>query len=422
MGTHSAELDRRRTLRNHKAFATGLLLVAAVIFLSCQWYTAHTDPTPVWVGFVRAAAEAGMVGGLADWFAVTALFRYPLGLKIPHTALVRNKKDQVGESLSSFVSENFLNPTLITQKVRQAQVPTVLADWLVQPDNAKRVSQEAGTFVAKVVRALDPQDAETVINAALLDKLAQPEWGPHVGKTLQQLIDEGLTDPIVDQLAGWMHKKATTSEALIIRILDERAPSWAPRFINDIVGERVYGELVQWTAAVDRDKNHEARHAIRRFLEKFAVDLQEDPVMIQKVEEIKHDIMGSAPVRNAAASIWASTSSAILAAVADPESIIRTKIAEYAMAWGERIHNDEQIRTQLDRRITGAAEFLAENYADQITSIIGETIERWDADEASDKIELMVGKDLQYIRLNGTVVGALAGLAIYTVSYLLFGL
>ena len=362
-----------------------------------------------------------MIGGLADWFAVTALFRKPLGLPIPHTAIVRNKKDQIGESLSGFVGENFLNAELITQKVRAAGIPDRAGEWLSQPENAEKVSSEAGRLTANIVRALDPKDAEAVINTMLIDKLAQPEWAPPAGRLLEQLIEEGRTNPVVDELVQWLHRKALGSEALITRILDERLPTWAPQFLNDVVGDKVYRELVQWTSAVSTDPNHEARHAIRRFLNNLARDLQEDPTMIQRVEDMKHDIMGSTPVQGLASALWASTSTTLIDAAENPDSLLRQKVAELAVSWGNNLRSDAELRESLDRRITGAAAFLADNYADEVTSIISETVERWDADEASDKIELMVGKDLQYIRLNGTVVGALAGLLIYTVSHLIFG-
>ena len=415
------EAERRRVLRRYKAVATGLLLVAAAIYFACRWAEAQPGETATWGGFVRAAAEAGMIGGLADWFAVTALFRKPLGLPIPHTAIVRNKKDQIGESLSGFVGENFLNAELITQKVRAAGIPDRAGEWLSQPENAEKVSSEAGRLTANIVRALDPKDAEAVINTMLIDKLAQPEWAPPAGRLLEQLIEEGRTEPVVDELVQWLHRKALGSEALITRILDERLPTWAPQFLNDVVGDKVYRELVQWTSAVSTDPNHEARHAIRRFLNNLARDLQEDPTMIQRVEDMKHDIMGSTPVQGLASALWASTSTTLIDAAENPDSLLRHKVAELAVSWGNNLRSDAELRESLDRRITGAAAFLADNYADEVTSIISETVERWDADEASDKIELMVGKDLQYIRLNGTVVGALAGLLIYTVSHLIFG-
>lgn len=414
------EAQRRQALRVHKTIATGLLIVAAIIFLVCRWYES-TGNAGAWVGFVRAAAEAGMVGGLADWFAVTALFRYPMGLKIPHTAIIRRKKDQVGEALSGFVGENFLNAELITEKVSKAKVPERIGEWMVVEDNAKKVSREAGKLVANATRALDPRDAEAVIRTAMIDKLAEPAWGPPLGRTLDQLIAEGQTEPIVEQLIQWLNRKAMESEDLIVRILDERAPTWAPKFINELVGDKVYRELVTWTGQVAADRNHEARQAVRRFIYQFSQDLQYDPTMIQRVEDIKHDVMGSKPVQDAAKTVWSQASDAIIESAENPDSVLRNKITELCLQWGQRIQEDHELREALDKRITGTAAFLADNYAGEVTSIISETIERWDADEASDKIELMVGKDLQYIRLNGTVVGALAGLAIYTVSYVLFG-
>ena len=415
------EIERRRALRRHKAFVTGLLVVAAVIFLACSWWQSQPGGAPTWVGYVRAAAEAGMVGGLADWFAVTALFRHPLRIPIPHTAIIPKKKDQLGQALSGFVGENFLNAELITEKVRSADVPERLGAWLSRPENAEKVSREAGRLTANAIRALDPRDAEAVIRSQLIDKLAEPLWGPPAGRVLAGLIEEGRTEPVVQEVVTWAHRKVLGMEETVVELIDERMPTWAPQFARELVGARVYRELVGFTAAVANDPSHEARGAIRRFLDELADDLQNDPTMIARVEGIKHDFMGSTPVRGAAATIWSNASASLIDAATDEASLLRTKITELSLTWGNNIQTDPELRASLERRITGGAAFLAENYAGEVTAIISETVERWDAAEASDKIELMVGKDLQFIRLNGTIVGALAGLLIYTVNHLLFG-
>lgn len=415
------ETQRRVALRHHKFLATALLGVAAVIFLTCRYLEAKQGLNDAWVGYLRAAAEAGMVGGLADWFAVTALFKHPMGLKIPHTAIVKRKKDQVGVAMSEFISENFLNAELITQKVREFGIPEKLATWLVVPDNAEKVSAEAGRLTANVVRALDPKDAEYLIKSEILDKFAEPQWGPPLGRMLQQLIDDGKTEPLVEETVQWMHRKAVESEDFIVNVIDERMPTWAPRFVNDLVGARVYKEAVEWTDTVAHSPNHEARQALRKFFANLAVDLQHDPVTIQRVEEWKVEIMGSRPVVGAPEVLWSNASASLIAAAEDPNSLLRAKITELSVVWGNNLRDDSALRSSLDRRITGATRFLADNYAPAVAEIISETVERWDAEEAADKIELMVGKDLQYIRLNGTIVGALAGLAIYAVSQVLFG-
>lgn len=419
------EARKRRELRNSKAFATGLLLLATAIYLFCRWLEADAASDGVraaaWVGYVRAASEAGMVGALADWFAVTALFRHPMRIPIPHTAIVRRKKDQVGESLAQFIGDNFLNPTLVLEKVRSLRITERAGEWLLQPGSPEKVSEQVGKFMGNALEAVDRKDAEAVIKAAVVDKLAEPEWGPPAGRVLSQLIEEGRTEPIVQQLSEWLHRKAQGSQGLIDRMVGERSPSWAPAFVNDMIGERVHRELVDWTWQVQADPDHEAREALRRGLVKLARDLKEDPTMVERVEGVKRDLLGSDAVMQAPGAIWDSTSASLIEAARDPDSLLRRKLAEAALRYGTRLRDEPELRRTIDHRIEKGAAFLAENYAGEITSIISETVERWDADEASDKIELMVGRDLQFIRVNGTVVGSLAGLAIYTFSTLLFG-
>lgn len=413
------EEARRRTLRNHKIFVTSLLGLMAVIFLSCSWWQS-TGSAPAWVGYVRAAAEAGMVGGLADWFAVTALFRYPMGIPIPHTAIIPNKKDQVADALSEFVSENFLNAQTITQKVMEAKLPERVGAWLAQPANAERVSEEVGVFTVRLVRGIDSADAEALINTQLIDRLAEPTWGPPLGRALDGFIADGKAEPIVDDIIAWSRTKLGGMEESIITLIDERMPRWAPKFAKDLVGEKVYSELVKFMAEVDHDPNHEARRAIRRQLNQFAQDLQFDGEMIARVEALKTDVMGSNAVTAAAGNIWAQVSEALIANASDADSLLRRKVTSAAQEWGEKLAHDEKVRAAAEEKLEKAVHYAADNGADQIVGIIAETIQRWDGREASDKIELMVGKDLQFIRLNGTIVGALAGLVIYTVSQLLF--
>ncbi len=421
----STEALKRRQLRNAKAFATMLLVIAATVYFTCRWLEAQAaadgELPAAWVGYVRAAAEAGMVGALADWFAVVALFRHPMGIPIPHTAIVRRKKDQVGESLAQFVGENFLNPTLIVDKVRKADIPLRTGQWLATPGNGEVVSAHVGKFVGNALAAVNPKDAEAVLKAAVIDEVAAPQWGPPAGRVLEQLIEEGKTEPVIDQAVAWLYRKSVNAGPVIERMVGERAPSWAPSFVNELIGDRVHRELTQWAWQVHTQPNHEAREALRNFLTKLATDLQHDPATIAKVEELKADLLASQAVEKAPAMLWSSASNNLIAAARDENSLLRTKIAETARSYGEKIVADQSLQAEMSNRLEKAVVFLADNYAGEITAIISETVQRWDADEASDKIELMVGRDLQFIRVNGTVVGSLAGLVIYTVSTLLFG-
>ena len=419
MPSPTNEAERRRVLRNHKIAVTSLLGVAAVIFLACSWAQSQ-GATAAWIGYVRAAAEAGMVGGLADWFAVTALFKHPMGIPIPHTAIIPNKKDQVAGALSDFVSENFLNARTITQKVMDAGIPERVGTWMAQPANAERVSEEVGTFVVRMVEGIDPKEAERFIDSQVIDRFAEPIWGPPLGRALEGLIADGKVEPVVDDMVAWGRRKVNGMEDTVVSLIDERMPRWAPQFAKDLVGQRVYDELVSFMADVDADPQHEARRALRRQINDFAQDLQFDGEMISRVEALKGDIMASNAVRSASAGMWAQLSTALVEAASDPSSTLRRKIADASVEWGTKLRDDPTVRVDAEARLEKITHYAAENGAEQIVGIIAETIERWDGEEAAEKIELMVGRDLQFIRLNGTVVGALAGLVIYTVTQLLF--
>lgn len=414
------EALKRAELRKHKAIATGLLILATVTYVAMRWIEYRSGAPAAWVGYVRAAAEAGMVGALADWFAVTALFRHPLRIPIPHTAIIKRKKDQVGEQLAGFVADNFLNAPVVTEKLRKAQIPERLAAMMVRPANAERVSAEAGRLIHRIVNDIAPEDAEVLLRHLVIDKLNAPLWAPPLGRGLEQLIREGRTEPVVEAVVIWLDDKAQTSEDFVVRLIDERTPTWAPRFIRELVGDKVYRELVAFAADVRHNPNHEARQQIARFIEQLAHDLQHDPAMIARVEGLKEDIMSSGPVRALPGQMWEAIRSTLSEQATDPSSLLRGKIHDAVLEWGTRLEQDPQLRQKLDGWIVGGAVYLADNYAGEITGVISDTIESWDADEASERIELMVGKDLQFIRVNGTVVGALAGVAIYTLTELVF--
>ena len=375
-----ADAERARNLRQMKAVALGFLLGATVIFLACRWGEARGGPG--WLGYVGAAAEAGMVGALADWFAVTALFRHPLGLKIPHTAIIKRKKDQLGEGLGSFVRENFLSPDVIETKVRDAQVAGRLGKWLSEPQHAARVADEASTVLRVVVELL---------NEALIQLLCDRafEWSLNAGETIE-------------------------------RVVTRDSPTWSPRFVDHLVGDRIHRELMDFTDKVRRNPNHELRQSANRFLFEFASDLQNDGATIARAEAVKEQLMARDEVTRAAETAWKTLKRLVLDGVDDPASPLRSRIADSVMQIGASLCDDAELRDKVDNWMVRGARHLVEQYGGEATAIITDTIERWDAEEASRRIELHVGRDLQFIRINGTVVGALAGLVIYTAAKFLF--
>lgn len=413
-----ADAERRRALRRMKAVALSFLIGATVIFLVCRW--AQAQGGPAWIGYVGAAAEAGMVGALADWFAVTALFRHPLGLKIPHTAIIKRKKDQLGEGLGTFVRENFLSAPVVETKLRDAEIAGRLGKWLSEPGHAYRVAGEAATVLQVVVELLNDEDIQHVIDRTIVKRLAEPQWGPPVGRVLAQLLAENRQEALIQLLCDRAFEWALNAGDTIERVVTRDSPSWSPRFVDQLVGDRIHRELMDFTDKVRRNPNHELRLSATRFLFEFANDLQNDDVTIARAEAVKEQLMVRDEVTRAAETAWKTLKRLVLDGVDDPSSALRTRIADSVVRIGESLRDDAELRDKVDNWIVRGAQHLVGQYGGEITTIITDTIERWDAEEASRRIELHVGRDLQFIRINGTVVGALAGLVIYTVAQFMF--
>jgi uncharacterized membrane-anchored protein YjiN (DUF445 family) len=417
-----ADADRRRGLRRMKVVALSFLVGATVVFLGCRWAQAGGG-APGWVGYVGAAAEAGMVGALADWFAVTALFKHPLGIPIPHTAIIKRKKDQLGEGLGAFVRENFLSPPVVETKIRDAQIAGRLGKWLSETSHAERVAAETATVLRVGVELLRDEDVQHVIDRMIVRRIAEPEWGPPVGRVLATLLAENRQEALIQLLADRAFQWSLNAGEVIQRVVERDSPSWSPRFIDHLVGDRIHRELMDFTDKVRRNPSHELRRSATRFLFEFADDLQHDEATIARAEAVKEQLMAREEVTNAAATAWKTLKRLVLEGpegLSDPSSALRTRVAGVVVRIGESLRDDADLRDKVDNWIVRAVQHLVVQYGVEITAIITDTIERWDAEEASRRIELHVGRDLQFIRINGTVVGSMAGLVIYAVAQLLF--
>lgn len=414
-----ADAERRSALRRMKVVALSFLVGATIVFLLCRWAQAHAA-APLWVGYVGAAAEAGMVGALADWFAVTALFKHPLGIPIPHTAIIKRKKDQLGEGLGTFVRENFLSAEVVETKLRDAQVPSRLGKWLSEPAHAHRVASEAAIVLRVLVELLRDEDVQQVIDKMIVRRIAEPQWGPPVGRVLQTLLAENRQEALLQLLADRAFQWSLNAGVVIQRVVERDSPTWSPRFVDHMVGDRIHRELMDFTDKVRRHPDHELRRSATRFLFEFADDLQHDADTIARADAVKDQLMARDEIANAAATAWRTLKRLVLEGVDDPSSALRSRIADAVIQIGESLRDDAELRDKVDNWMVRAAQHLVSQYGVEITAIITETIERWDAQEASRRIELHVGRDLQFIRINGTVVGALAGLTIYAVAQWLF--
>ncbi|WP_157576194.1 DUF445 domain-containing protein [Mycobacterium sp. GA-2829] len=415
----AADAERRRALRRMKSVALGFLLGATVIFLLCTWAQAGGD-APGWVGYVRAAAEAGMVGALADWFAVTALFKHPLGVPIPHTAIIKRKKDQLGEGLGQFIRENFLSPENVETKLRDAEVAGRLGKWLADRSHAERVASETSNVLRVLVEMLRDEDIQDLLDRMIVKRIAEPQWGPPVGRVLSEMLQAGRQEALIQLLADRAFEWSLNAGEVIERVIERDSPQWSPRWVDHLVGDRIHRELMDFTDKVRRNPDHELRRSATKFLFEFADDLQNDEATIRRAEKVKEQIMSRDEVARAAETAWGAAKRIILESVDDPSSTLRTRIADSVVRIGESLRDDAELRDKVDNWIIRGAQHIVGEYGAEITTIVTDTIERWDADEASRRIELHVGRDLQFIRINGTVVGSLAGLVIYSIAQLLF--
>lgn len=408
-----ADVERRRRLRKMKLVATGLLGLMAVIFVVMY----QLQDTHAWAGYVRAAAEAGMVGALADWFAVTALFRHPLRLPIPHTAIIPRRKDAIGESLSDFVATNFLAEDVVREKMSRFSVAAKVGQYLEQ-GGAERIVGEAAGMVRGLSTVLSDDEIADVLEAMAMRKLGELEVGPLLGRIGADVVERGdhhaLVDVIIDRAHSWIDRNPQA----LLRIVAERAPSWTPRFVDARIAERVYTELESFARAVRDDKDHQVRHSLDKLLASLMNDLQHDPATMAKAVAMKDRLLANASVRSLAGSIWTSAKQALVTAAEDPDSPLRRSATKALTDLGRRLQTEPELAAKVDGWAADAAGYVARNHARSITGIIDETINRWDGEATSNRIELMVGRDLQFIRINGTVVGALAGLVIHTLAQL----
>ncbi|CAN5350619.1 DUF445 domain-containing protein [soil metagenome] len=395
-----------------KLIATSLLAVMAVIF-AVSFALQGRYP---WLQYVRAASEGGMVGALADWFAVTALFRHPLGLKIPHTAIIPTRKNEIGASLGEFVEENFLSEAIVRQKLADVGVSRVVGIWLSKPTNAARVTSELASGLQGALTFLSDDEIREVIEGLARTHLVERDWSAQIGELAQKIVETGhhhiAVNLLVDKTGQWL----TANPDLFTELVSKRLPSWLPSFVDKLVDERVYREALRFVNAVRQDPNHQLRQALDAYLLQLSGDLQHDPDMMRRLESVKEGLLDDPRIRELAGLAWDAIKEALRSSLSTPDSPLRRSIESTLIDAGLRLVSDARLALTVDTWVGNAASHVVQNYRHDIAAVISETVERWDAREASQKIEIQVGKDLQFIRINGTVVGSLAGLAIFTIA------
>jgi len=404
------DAERRRGLRQMRLVALSLLVFAAVVFLA----TLRVKDEGFW-GFVNAGAEASMVGAMADWFAVTALFRHPLGIPIPHTALIPRRKDMLAQSLQDFMGENFLREDIIRDRVLSAQISDRLANWLLEPANARRVVDEASHVTTLGLERMRDEAVAEIVEEAVIPRLREEPISPIAGSLLGEVVRDKAHYGLVDLALGEFHRWLTENPETFARVLAERAPWWAPHQVNDLVITRMHKEALKWVSEIRDNPTHQARIALDDLLADLADDLLHDEATIERAERLKVRILDHPQLMETVLSLWRAFRSALIAALADPEGPLRTRIQSELEKFAHRVVGERDLRDRLDGYVADLAAFAVNRYGTELTAVISHTINRWDGKETASRVELFVGRDLQFIRINGTIVGGLVGLVIHSV-------
>ena len=404
---HALAVARRR--------ATALLGAVTVLFVVVTALGHHGTL----LGFVQAGAEASMVGGVADWFAVTALFRRPLGLPIPHTALIVERKDQFAATLGQFVQENFLSADVLAERIRAAGLVPRLATWLSGQDSAARFAGRAADVVVTVTEALRDEDVQRVITAELTRVVDSVEVAPLAGKVLRVVIAGGHGAELFNELMAVADGYLERHHDELRDMFEAEAPRWIPDMAYRRVFDRLYHRLRDRLAAMAADPGDSTRRQFETWLAGLPDRLETDPGLRARGEQLKRDVLGSAALRDWSSTLWQRAKEMLKAQAADPDSELRRRLTELLMAAGRRLESDQRLADGLERMIESGARAVAEQYHDELAGLVTGTIGRWDARETSSQLELLLGRDLQFIRINGTVVGALVGVLIHAISQLL---
>ncbi len=414
--TASEDAARSADLRRMKRFATGLLVLAAVVFVFARWQQDDHH----WVGYVRATAEAAMVGALADWFAVTALFRHPLGLPIPHTAIIEKRKDEIGESLGAFVRDNFLTREIVTERLRSAHLGSRVGEWLARPDNAHAVGTQSAVVVKGITEVLRDDMVQEGLDHLINERVRAIPVSPLLGKAIDVAVEGEHHQMVLESTLSGLGSFMQENQRTFRDRLGDESPWWVPDTIDDRVFQKIYDAVGRFLEEIGANRHHPFRQQLDERTAVLADRLRSDPALLQRGEELKEELLSHPEVRVWTASLWGRIKSGMIDATEDPDSALRQQLDEVLVEAGRSIQSDPVLQAKIDDWIVGATGYVAEQFRDEVSDLISTTVRRWDTTETSERMELQVGRDLQFIRINGTIVGGLAGLLIHTLSELVF--
>lgn len=406
------ELGKKTELAKMKRLALGFLLAATLIYITASMFLDQY----FWVGFVAATAEAAMIGAIADWFAVTALFKHPMGLKIPHTAIIPNRKNVIAKQFGAFVQQNFLSEEVISLKIRSMNLSRRVAAWIVEKENAEAVAQQITTGLAGVIRVMNDQDIQTMIEKKVTARIRETSFAPMIGELLSFVTSGRRQQELFDGAVNLGLHLLEDSDHDIKEKVEQETPWWFPGSVDKAIYERIVRSVSKMLYEMQVDVFHPIRRRMVKELNQFMDDLKHSPEIAEKEISIKEDILKEPTVRDFTTSLWADIKLALLNQSENPDAELKQAIEDSVVKFGKSILEDELLAAKIDGWAEESGRYLIRTYGHEVADLISGTIDSWDPQATSERIELQIGRDLQFIRINGTVIGGLAGLVIHTLT------
>ncbi len=409
--------EKKRQLRKHKTIATGLFLLMAIVYFSMVYFRHQNEES--WMGYVEAFAEAGMVGALADWFAVTALFKYPLGLRIPHTNLIERKKDSIGDSLGSFVKDNFLTPQTIRPYIEKLDVVSFAKNWLIKPTNQELLEEELIKFIEKVIRDLDDEEVVDFMSKKGHEILNEFDLQDLVSTTLDYLVDKQKHTEIINALIPKAKEYINDSDVFIKDKINEKHPIIS-MFAGKRISKGVVDGVVSFLDDIEQNQEHPIRQNLEKLIKETALEIKSSDEWKSKLENLRDEFLSEERVNEYAQDLWFSVKESATKSFGAENSTLRKYVRNNIKNLADSLQNNAELQNKINSWIRLFIYRMILRNVNEVENLIRNTVEKWSGRELSDKLELEVGKDLQYIRVNGTLVGGLVGLIIYTITQLIF--
>ena len=411
---NNAEAVMSRRLARMRWIATGLLLGMAALFVAASLLL----PRHPWLGLVQAFAEAGLIGALADWFAVTALFRHPLGLPIPHTAIVPTRKDEIGRMLADFIRDHFLVRETVAARLVRVDLAARVGEWLGEGNNARNLGRDISVGLVWLLNATDSAQLRNALREILGTALDRAPLSSAFKAALDVVSSGRHSQEVVDHLVRFGREQLERNKDRIRERIQDRSPWWLPKFVDREIYDQLFGELQRVLDEIGADSDHPARDRFNAWLADLRTAIGDDPEMKRRGRALRDEFLDHPAVRDYSQELWEKVREFLVASLRDPQSLARLAIDGELQGIGHELREDGDVNRQANRWLRNLILYLVDNYRQPLSAFISETIEQWDPAATSDRIELYIGRDLQFIRINGTLVGGLVGIAIY----LLWGL